>query len=163
MFCNLKVFLLSTLWKNVRERKWGKEGPDTAQMLNNSVTVTQGTAPLSLGKCSCQFLTSSPHLEPVVASSCFLYHLVMWNIQSLLDSLSKVKEKIYSPAFLMFPFCSVSFSHLNFHVLGRVDLSFCRLWSWQGVFACSHSSSPGACCFRYSPALFCAVSSVSVL
>ena len=108
---------------------------------------TQWTTLLSLGKCSCQFLTSFHHLEPVTAPSCFLYCLAMWNSQCLLDNVSKIKKKSTLLLFWFFLFvlselCLSAFSHLNFVVLRRVELTSCRHFTWQGVFAYMHSSSP---------------------
>lgn len=89
-------------------------------------------------------LRNSDSIKLFPVSSCDLKYLV------LTGQIKLNQEKLYSPAVLIFFFHFVLsqlffyqlFPHLNFVVLSRIELTFCKHFSWHGVFANMHSISP---------------------
>lgn len=130
-------------------------GALTAQMLNNSVTVHTGNS--TFVSWELQLLVFNKFPSPGTNGGIKLFPVSSCNVKysDLTGQFRQSQGKKSAPLlFWCFLFVLSAFSHLKFHVLGRIDLTFCRLLSWQGVFACTQSRSPGACGFRYSPEYF---------
>lgn len=156
------MFLVSTLWKNVRERKWGRGGPDTAQMLNNSVTVHTGNNTFVSWEVQLSVFNKFP--SPGTSGGIKLFPVSACNVKySGLTGKFKQNQGKKSPPLLFWCFLFVlsTFVHLKFHVLGRLALTFAGFWA--GRVYCLHTlQQPRSLWLQILTWLFCAVPSVSV-
>lgn len=124
-------------------------------MLNSSVTVH--TEDYTFVSWEVQLSVFNKFPSPGTSGGIKLFPVSSCNVKysELTGQFKQNQGKKSTPLLLWcFLFILSAFSHLSFDVLGRVALTFCRHLSWQGVFAYTHGSSPGACCFRYSPDYF---------
>lgn len=116
-----------------------------AQMLNNSVTVHTGNNTSVSWEVQLSDFNKFP--SPATCGGIRLFPVSFCNVKysEFTGQFKQSQGKKSTPLFFWyFLFLLSAFSHLNFHVLGRPDLF--RHLSWEDVFTCPQSSSPGAYC-----------------